>query len=117
MADRATLTKSTAPGGIATAGVTVTMTAANATNKEQFVSTGKELVLAWNTDAVNPYTVTINSQACEHGRTGDITAVSLAAGVWRVFGPFPVHGWRASTGYVTLEASNAAIKFGVITLP
>jgi hypothetical protein len=113
---RQTLTKSNAPGSYATAGVVVTMTAADTVNKEQIASTGKELVIAHNTGG-SPYTVTINSAADEYGRTGDITAYSIAAGAIAVFGPFPVHGWRQTNNYINLEANNIAVKFGVIVLP
>lgn len=113
---RQTLTKSTAPGSYATAGVAVTMTAADTVNKEQFVSTGKELVIAHNTGG-SPYTVTITSVADEYGRSGDITAYSVAAGAIAAFGPFPVHGWRQSNDNIYLEANNTAVKFGVIVLP
>lgn len=113
---RQTLTKSSAPGSYATAGVVVTMTAADTVNKEEFASTGKELVIAHNTGA-SPYTVTITSVADEYGRSGDITAYSIAAGVIAAFGPFPVHGWRQSNDKIYLEANNIAVKFGVIVLP
>lgn len=113
---RQTLTKATAPGAYATAGAAITMTAADTVNKEQFVSTGKELVIAQNTGG-SPYTVTINSVADEYGRTGDVTAYSVAAGAIAVFGPFPVHGWRQSDDKIYLEANNTAVKFGVIALP
>lgn len=113
---RQTLTKSNAPGSYATAGVVVTMTAADTVNKEQIASTGKELVIAHNTGG-SPYTVTINSAADEYGRTGDITSYSIAAGAIAAFGPFPVHGWRQTNNYINLEANNTAVKFGVVVLP
>jgi hypothetical protein len=114
---RQTLTKTTAPGGYAAAGVTVTMTAAIVADKEQFVATGKELVIAHNTN-VGAQTVTITSAADETGRTKDITTDSLAAGAIRVYGPFPLPGWvQAGTQYIYLQAGHADIKFGVIVLP
>ncbi len=116
MADRQTLTKTTAPGAIASAGVAVTMTATDVANKDRFISTGKELVIAQNT-GVGACTVTITSAADEYGRLGHITAESIAASAIRVYGPFPVAGWRQSTGYVHLEASAVDVKFGVVTLP
>ena len=113
---RQTLAKSAAPGSYTTGGVAVTMTVAGIVNKEQFICTGKELVIAQNTGA-SAYTVTINSVADEYGRTGDITAHSIAAGAIAVFGPFSVHGWRQSNDNIYLEANNIAVKFGVIVLP
>lgn len=93
------------------------MTAADAANYEEVAFTGKELVIAHNTDGANPYTVTIESVADELGRTGDITAYSLAAGEYGVFGPFGRDGWRQTTGKLYFRGSNAAIKFAVIVHP
>ncbi len=114
---RQTLTKTNAPGSYASSGVKVTLVSADPTNKEQFVSTGKELVLARNTGG-SPYTVTINSAPDPYGRTADIASYSVPAGEIHVFGPFPVTGWKqAASSYITLEASNAAIQWAVIVLP
>lgn len=96
----------------------VTLTAASVANKEQVVHTGKEVILAYNSDPTNPYTVTISSIAdAALGRTGDIATYSLAAGELGAFGPFPADGWRQADGYLYFEASNAAIKFGVLRIP
>ena len=83
---------------------------------------GKTVVLAMNTDASNPYTVTIESVADTFKRTGDIATYSLAAitgttPVVAVFGPFSTTGWNQAGNQLWFRASNAAIKFAVITLP
>lgn len=96
-------------------GVLLTETAADTTNKEQVLWTGKEIIVAHNTGG-SAYTVTITSAADKNGRTLDITADSLAAGVIAFYGPFPADGWRQSTGMLFFEASNVAVKFGVIGL-
>jgi len=116
MADRTILTKSTAPGGYAAAGVAVTMTAADVSVQNRFVATGKELVVAHNTDS-GAHTVTITSSTDPRGRSGTISAESIAAGAIRVYGPFPLLGWVQTTGYVHLEANSALVKFGVVVLP
>ena len=113
---RQTLTKTNAPGGYSGSGTAVTMTAADATNKEEFVSTGRELVIAQNT-GVGARTVTINSVDDSFGRAEDITAESIAAGAIRVYGPFPTAGWQQSGGKINLEASHAEVKWGIIVLP
>jgi hypothetical protein len=113
---RQTLTKTIAPGNWAAAGVAVTMTAANITDKEQFVAQGKDLLIVQNTDS-GAHTFTINSTADPYGRTKDITAESIAAGAIRVFGPMELTGWVQSDGRIYLEANSALVKFGVITLP
>lgn len=117
---RTTLTKKTVLGSKSAPYVAdaadLTMTAADVANKNQFVATGNELVVAHNTGA-SAYTVTINSVADPNfGRTGDIATYSLAAGEYAVFGPFNVAGWQQSDGYIYLEASNASVKFGVLQL-
>lgn len=118
MAARVALTKTNAPGSYPTAGVTVTFTAADITDKNTFVLTGHDLVIAWNQHATDPATVTINSVANTRGRTKDITADSLLAGEMHMYGPFKeLEGWVQSGGGLNLEASAADIKFAVIALP
>lgn len=114
---RTTLTKTVAPGRYAAAGAALTMTAADVTNKNQFVAKGSDLVVAHNTHATVPQTVTINSVNDPYGRKGDITAYSIPAGGYAVFGPFLPLGWRNPDGYIYLEASTADVKFGVVELP
>ena len=116
MADRTTLVKTVAPGGYASAGVTVTMAAADIVNKNRFVASGNDLVVAYNS-SVGALTVTIESSDDERGREEDITAEAIAAGAMRVFGPFKNLGWRQSgLSYLHLEASAADVLLGVIQL-
>lgn len=113
---RQTLTKTTLHrNGWPTAGVPVTFTAANPTDKEQFPLTGKEIVIARNSGA-SSRTITITSVAY-NGRVGDITTESIAAGAVRVFGPFNINGWKQTDGNLYLEANNAEVLFAVLTLP
>ena len=119
MGDRVTLTKTVAPGPYAGAGIAVTLTAADATDKNRFVSTGKELVMAFQ-NGTTERAITINSVADPYGRTGDISADALPAanGSIRIYGPFPTLGWRqVGSQYIHLEAAHAEAKFGVIVLP
>lgn len=100
---------------------TITLTAASA-GADTFASTGRQLVLCQNSHATNAYTVTITSTADESGRTGDITAYSLAAGEIAVFGVDLARldrpGWRnTSTGAITITASNASVKISILKLP
>ena len=116
MADRTTLVKTIAPGGYASAGVTVTMAAADTVNKNRFVASGNDLVVALNTTG-GGLTVTIESSDDERGREEDITAEAIAAGAMRVFGPFRTLGWRqAGLSYIHLEASAVGVLLGVIQL-
>jgi len=118
---RATLTKTTPLGSNGTYGANLAdmvMTAANVSDKNQFVCTGNDLVIAHNTNAGSTArTVTVTSVADPYGRTGNIAAYSIGAGEFAVFGPFKSTGWQQTDGYVYLEADNAEVKFGVVTLP
>lgn len=117
---RATLTRTTPlgpypslqPAANALDGV---WTAADATNKNQFLLDGPVLLQFWNSGA-SPYTVTLTSAADPQNRTGDITAYSLAAGIISEIKIDQVAGWKQSDGYMYLEASNAAVKFNITRL-
>lgn len=112
---RTALTKTTAPGGYASAGVAITMTAADISNQNSFTAEGNDLVIAWNSGA-STRTVTMTSAADPFGRLGTISAESIAAGAIRVFGPFPLPGWVQTDGKVYLSADHAEVKFGIIKL-
>lgn len=113
---RTDLTKISAPGPTSYTGTVLTMTAADVANMNQFTAAGKDLLIAHNTGA-SPYTVTVTSVADPYGRTKDISAVSLAAGEYRVFGPLELTGWVQTDGKIYLQASNASVKFGIVALP
>lgn len=93
----------------------VTMTAANTSDKQQTAHTGKVLILAHNSGA-SPHTVTITSTPDHLGRTGDLTAYSIGAGEYAVFGPFKLEGWVQTDGKLYFEANHAEVLFGVIDL-
>lgn len=113
---RTDLTAIAAPGSYATSGTAITWTAADATNGNQFTLTGKQLVLVYNSDT-SAHSVTVTSSADEYGRSGDITAESVAAGAYKMFGPFKLPGWVQTDGNLYLSADSATISFAVITLP
>lgn len=102
---------------IAADGADVTMTAGDASNGNDFVSSGDEIVIVQNTHATLAYTVTFTSVADSLNRTGDITAYSLAAGEIACFGPFPAHGWRYTGNKIRVTVSNASIKLGLVRIP
>lgn len=116
---RATLTAKAVVGGYGSYTANAAdfvWTAANVSDGNQVAATNNDLVLVYNSDGANPYTVTIGSVADPFNRTGDITTYSLAALEYGVFGPFPNLGWKQSDGYLYLNGSNAAIKFAIIAL-
>ena len=118
---RTVVVKTTALGPYGTysanaADLTMAAAAAPATGN-MFVASGRDLVVAQNTTG-GALTVTITSTACpQYNRTGDITAYSIGANEYAVFGPFPREGWVQTDGYIYLEASAVGVKFGVVALP
>jgi len=120
MADRVTLVKTTplgAYGSYATINTAdMTMAAADTDGKNQFVASGNELVVAFNSDS-GAQTLTVNSVADPYGRTGNIATYSIGAGEYAIFGPFRLDGWKQTDGKIYLEASSALVKLGVIALP
>lgn len=116
---RQTLTKQTPKGPYPTLPVTanaldVAFTAADPTNKEQFVPSNDILVLIKN-DAVAAKTVTFTSVKDERNRTGDVTAYSVGAGEIAMF-RFKKAGWMQSDGKIYMEAESSDIKYAVIQL-
>jgi hypothetical protein len=93
--------------------------AAGSTGTDTFVCTGREILLALNSDPTNPYTVTITSVDDEKGRSEDIAAYSLAAGEYAAFGVglTNAQGWKNSSGLITIDVENAAVKWAVLRLP
>lgn len=92
--------------------------AAGATSTDTFVCTGRQVLLAFNSGAA-PYTVTISSVDDERGRSEDITAYSLDAGEYAVFGVGLTNlpGWRQTNGTIIVDVENVAVKWAVLTLP
>lgn len=118
---RTTLTKTTALGPYGDYSVAdsadLVMAAADVGNGNQFVPSGRDLLIAHNTGG-SAYTVTVDSVPDPHyGREGDITTYSVGAGERAIFGPFKRAGWVQSDGYIYVNGSNALIYFGVVALP
>jgi hypothetical protein len=82
---------------------------------ETTIVQGKTIVVAHNIN-VAAKTVTFTSVADDFGRTGDITAYSIAAGKVKIFGPFRTAGWSHS-GKLWIDANHADVLLSVITLP
>lgn len=94
---------------------TITWTAADATNKQQFTGTGREIILVKNT-GVAAKTVTVTSAADDLGRTKDITAYSVAAGATAIIGPVPLRGFAQTSNKIYFEGEHADISFAVVRL-
>lgn len=94
----------------------VTETAGDTVNGLSFSSTGKEVLLVRNTDAV-AHTFTITSIADHLGRTGDVANYSVPANSVVAIQMSTLEGWRSViTGLVTLIASSNLLNFSVLRL-
>lgn len=110
---RTTLTKSASTGPNPTAGATVTVTAGDASNGNQFTWTGRELLIMRNSGA-GTRTFTLTSVADPYGRSGTITTENILTGVTKVIGPLNEF-WRQTDGYVYVDVSHAEVLISVIT--
>lgn len=111
---RQNLTKTIVPGPNPSAGEEITWTAADTVNKEQFSPATGDVLLVWNTDG-SPQTYSIDSVPDPiFGRSGDIDAEDIAAGEIHVL-RLGIDGWRQADGKIYLEASDAAVKFAILT--
>lgn len=110
---RTSLTAEVAPGSNPLAANTLTMTAADVANGNQFAHTGRELLLVENVGAAS-HNVTLQSVAIA-GRQDPLhnTAQAVPAGEKRIYGPFG-DGWRQSGDMVYVNSDHAELEFAVI---
>jgi len=93
-----------------------TYTAGDIVNNEQTPLTGREIVLIENTDA-GAQTITFTSTNDTFGRTQDITAYSMAANDFAMFGPFEQTGWLQTDGNLYFTVSAVTMRIAVVRLP
>lgn len=122
MADRTPLTPQAMLGpwaAVATGALDITFAAGDATNGNSFACTGKEILLAYNSDSVNAYTITIDSVDDEKGRQEDLTSYSLDAGDYAAWGGGLTNekGWKQTSGVIHVNVENVAVKLAVLRLP
>jgi|SRR5579859_5000698 len=111
-----TLTPIVAPGPFDTAGVVVAATAYDVANGNQFVSTGREILIINNTD-VGAHTFTVNSTPDQEGRTGNLTQ-SVGASARYVTQMFPVEGWANGSGMITIPSGqDSHFMLAVVRFP
>lgn len=97
-------------------GADITFVTGDVVNNHAIKMSNKEILLIQNT-AGAPGTVTISSVPDAFGRTKDIAARSVPAGVITVFEPFQQQGWMQSDGYLYVLVSAVTMKLAVLTLP
>lgn len=114
---RTAINATAAPGAYFTAGVAFTFTASDTSNQNSTPFTGREFIVARNSGA-SPHNVTITSVSDSRKRTGTITSEAIAAGAFRMYGPFTnAEGWVQSDGSLYFEGDHAEVEFAVIKLP
>jgi len=74
---------------------------------------GGDTLLVWNTDAA-PHNLTIKSQPDDAGRSSDITAYVVGAGVVSAFNFSNFAGWADGSNFVYISADNATVKFAIL---
>jgi hypothetical protein len=101
----------THPGG----SVAYTFAAHDTVNENDFLTTGREMLLIESTDA-GSQDVVITSAPDSYGRTQDLT-VSVAAGATRAVFFSTRDGWMQSDGAIYLDCTVATIAYAVLRLP
>lgn len=100
-----------------TAGLTLTMTAADVTNKQRTPACQRLLLIARNTGGSSRTVIITSSADPRTGRTGDATATLAAGAIWMHV--IPRMGWQHSdsgTLYFYYEASHSDIAFAAVQL-
>ena len=92
-----------------------TFTAADVANKNEFLLTGREILLIKSADG-GEQDVVITSTADTFGRTGDLT-LAIAAGTEEAIAFLDRTGWVQSDGMLYLECAVATLSFSVLRLP
>ncbi|WP_447979085.1 hypothetical protein [Candidatus Nitrospira bockiana] len=103
------------PGTVSANDLDFTLAAGDVANGNEFSFTGRELIIAQNTD-VGAQTITLTSANDERNRKGDINAYSIGAGEFAMFWAGSVIGWDQS-GKFHINVSNAGIKLAIIRIP
>ncbi|MCP4897611.1 MAG: hypothetical protein GY906_11620 [bacterium] len=94
----------------------LTFTAGDAVNGNSVKCTGKEIVIAKNTDS-GAQTVTIDAAPDARGRDGTITAYSIGVGEEAAFGPFQTAVWKQTDGMLHIDVSDATVEIAILRLP
>ena len=106
------------PTSVGAAALNIAETASDASNGNYVANmTGREVVIARNTDS-GAQTVTFTSAPDEKGRTSDITAYSIGAGLIAYFSfRGGTTGWQQSNGQLYIDTSSALVKLTCLQFP
>jgi hypothetical protein len=92
----------------------LTFAAADVANMNDFVFTGRELIIARNTDA-STRNVTLTSIKDDLNRVGNVTR-ALLTNEFAIFEALKLSGWLQSDGKFYLQADHANVLFAIVRL-
>ena len=111
---RTTIAPATMPGGSYGVGFNeFEWTAADVGNGNQFLSTGKEILLVRNVNADSP---PVSRIVTLHKTSGSVEK-TVAAGEYWASGVIPTTGWKQTDTYVYVNGAHANLEFAVIKEP
>ena len=93
-------------------GLTFAAADGGANDGDQFVFTGREIIIAYNSGASGRL-VTLESIADPQKRVGNVT-VTVAAGAWAIFQATDLTGWLQSDGMFYLNAAHLELQFAIV---
>lgn len=108
---RTAITKTVLPGPYPAAGVLLTMTAADTSNKNSVVMSGADLMVIRNANAAAK-TYKVEGAEDLYNRTADLSG-SLGAGDMIAFFFNALEPFRQADGLLYCEGEHADVKFGV----
>ena len=104
------------PGTVAAEALDFVWGAGDATNENDFIFTGRELILVRNDNAAAKTIGLVSSVAQKTKRTADIAAYSVGIGEYACFWPGNPDGWNQS-GKFHLDCEDDLIKYAIIRIP
>ncbi len=104
------------PGSISAGDLTLAFVGADTSNGNSFKLTGREVLLAYNSDA-SAHHLTITSTADSRGRSADISSYSIATLTHAAFSFLSgTEGWEQTDGTAHILADDATVKLAVLYL-
>lgn len=105
-----------AGGAVSPGQLDLTWAAADTSSHNEFLFSGKEVILVWNTDTMS-HNLTITSAPDEHGRADDIATYAVGAGKISAFSVRQgAAGWQQTDGHVYLQGDNALLMFAILSV-
>lgn len=105
------------PATVGAGALAMTFTTADTVNGNSFPFTGHEVLIIWNSDSTS-HTVTLTSVADQRGRSGDVTAYSVAGTSYAAFNfRAGAEGWMQSDSTMHLTSNSALVEFAILYIP